>query len=75
MNTAPATKAPISLFALAQRPLRSLRRQYLRRRIRWAQQDLAHMAHERACMPARMQALSDWIEARRVDVAMLERAP
>lgn len=75
MSTAPLIKTTPSLRTLAERLARSLKRRYLLQRIRWAQQDMAHMQRERDGMPARLDALSAWIEARRVEVAMLERAP
>ena len=73
MSTAPLVKTSPSLRTLAERLACCTRRRYLQQRIRWAQQDMAHMERERDGMPARLDALSAWIEARRVEVALLER--
>lgn len=75
MSTVPIIKTTAPRRTLAERLLRGAYRHYLQQRIRWAQQDMANLEHERDAMPARMQVLSAWIEARRVEVALLERAP
>lgn len=75
MSTTRITHPLPSIGTLLQRALRALRRHYVAQRIRWAEQDLRHMEHERELLPQRIDLYAQWLQAQRVELAVLEQQP